>query len=116
MHPNANQPQEFNPRKIYETLTKLGTEWADAQATSELLDETRKSVLAQLANESNESSMAAKENYALRHEEYRRHLEAMVNAKKVANRARVKYDSAKVYVELLRTKEANERAANKFST
>lgn len=107
---------EFNPRKIYETLVKLGTDWADTDATASLFEENKKSVLAQIAATSNESSVAAKESFALRHEDYIRHIGSMVEARKEANRARVKYESGKTFVELLRTKEANERATNKFST
>lgn len=104
---------QFNPTDIYEKLVKLGEEWADTQAAADLLEETRKSVLSQLSTESNETSVAAKESFALRHADYKRHIESMVSTRKAANKARVRYDSAKVFSELMRTAAANERAANR---
>lgn len=105
----------FDPNGVYEQLVRLGEEWADAHGAAELLEETKKSVLANLAADSNESSMAAKENYALRHEDYRKHLTAMVASRKAANKAKVRYDSAKIWAELKRTEAANERATKGFA-
>ena len=101
---------------VYEKLMAAGEAWADANAAADILEETKNTVLAQLAADSNESSVAAKENYARAHPDFDRHLRAMVNARKAANRAKVVYDSAKVWVECKRTESANERAANRVAT
>lgn len=100
---------QIDPHNLYEKLVKAGDEWAELNAAAELLEETKKTLVSQLAADSPESSMSAKEAWALRQEGYRRHVTSMVTARKAANKAKVKYDSAKVYVDLLRTSAANER-------
>ena len=107
---------DFNPRDIYERLERLGTDWANKKAIAEIAEETRKTLLAQLAYKSNESSVAAREQHALRHEDYLDHVNRMVEARREENIARVKYDAAKVWVECERTVAANERAANRSAT
>lgn len=98
---------------IHEKLVTLGEAWAESQAAAELLEENKKPLLSQLSTECNAESATAKEAYALRHEDYKKHLDIMVKARKAANKAKVRYDSAKVWVDLLRTQNANERAANR---
>lgn len=100
----------MNADKIYETVMKEGLEWADRNAAAEMLEETRKTVLAELGNRSGESSMAAKEAWALTQPEYRLHLTNQITARKEANRARVRYDSAKLLAELRRSEESTRRA------
>jgi len=47
---------------------------------------------------------------------YEAHIRSMVEARKAANLARVKWEAQKIYVELIRTKAASERAANREAT
>lgn len=103
-------PPKLNSERAYEELLKSGDDWADKQAAAELLEETKKSVLARLKNESGEKSDAAKETIALCHKDYREHLELMVEAKRAATRARVRYDAAKVLAEMRRSEESTRRA------
>lgn len=103
----------MNPHEIHEKLVTLGEEWAENQAAAELLEECKKPLISQLSTECNEASATAKEAYALRHADYKKHIEIMVKARKSANKSKVRYDSAKVWVDLLRTQNANERAANR---
>lgn len=100
----------FDADKTYDALIRAGEAWADADAAASLLEETRKSMLAQLMAESDSSSIAGKEMAALGHPDYRRHVEGMVSARKAANKARVRYDSAKVLSELRRSQESTRRA------
>ena len=102
---------QSDPHDIYERLVNLGGQWADAHAAAELLEETKKTLLAELMTECDEKSSVAKETYALRQKRYFDHVEEMVMARKAANRAKVRYDAAKVEVDMERTKAANERAA-----
>lgn len=101
------------PVEIYEELVRLGLEWADANAAADLLEETKKPLISQLSTECEEKSAVARENYALRHAEYEKHIRTMVATRKLANKAKVRFDSYKIYVDLLRTQNANERAANR---
>ncbi len=96
--------------RIYEQVVKAGEEWSDLDAAASLMEETRKSVLAKLMNESPAASIAAKEMYALAEDEYRKHVAGMVQARKLANKARVRYDSAKILAELRRSEESTRRA------
>lgn len=101
----------LDPTDIYERLVKGGEEWADAQAAAELLEESKKTLVSQLGADSGLSSATAREAYAYAHDDYIDHVQRMVEARKHANKCKVRYDSAKIWAELLRTKNANERAA-----
>lgn len=103
----------FKPHDIYEQLVTMGTEWADSNAAAEILEETKKTLIAELMADCDEKTWSAKENYALRQKKYLEHIEIMTMARKTSNRAKVKYDSTRVYADLLRTQNANERAANR---
>lgn len=97
--------------RIYDEISKAGEAWADAEAAADLLEETKKSVLAKLMIECNQSNTSAgREMYALADPEFRKHIEGMVAARRAANKARVRYDSAKVLAELRRSEESTRRA------
>jgi len=103
---------QITPDNVYERLSKLGEEWAAANEQAELLEELRKTVIAQLGTEI-DGSQAAKEQYALRNDKYDKHIRGMVAARKDANVKRVRYDSARVSVDVWRTRAASERVALK---
>jgi hypothetical protein len=103
----------FNPTEIAERMRLAGEEWSDLDAAANMLEESRKSVLAELINQSKGGSIAAKESEALANPAYKLHITNMVNARREANRARVKYDTARAWVELVRTSEATKRAEMK---
>ncbi len=100
----------FDPTEIAERMRLAGEEWSDLDCAANLLEESRKSVLAELVNQSKGGSIAAKESEALANPAYKLHITNMVNARREANRARVKYDTARAWVELVRTSEATKRA------
>jgi len=100
----------FDPTVMYDKIVKAGEEWADAEAAADLLEETKKSVLAKLMNEAGHASMAGKEMQALADAKYTEFVKGMVAARKTANKARVRYDSAKVLAELRRSQESTKRA------
>lgn len=100
----------LNSDEIYANLIKAGETWADAEAAAQLLEETRKTVLAECEAKAEASSMAMKEMIALADPVYKEHVAGMVRARKAANKARVRYDSAKVLSELRRSEESSRRA------
>jgi len=106
----------MNPLDLHERLVTKGTEWAEAEYRASCLEETRKTLLAQLMQKSTLGSMSAKETEAMASDEYETHIEGMCEARYLANKAKVEYDSAKAFIELLRTQSANERAANRVAT
>ncbi len=100
----------FDPAKVYQQIVDAGIAWADAEAAASLLEETRKSVLAKAMNDSASSSIAGKEMLALGSDEYVDFVGGMVKARAAANKARVRYDSAKILAELRRSEESTKRA------
>lgn len=107
-----NPLANLDPRSIFDRLVMLGEEWADAHAAASFLEETQKPLLARLTLENMDGSTtrAQAEVEALAADEYNRHLDRMVAARRKANVARVRYQSAQVWAELLRSANANRRA------
>ena len=56
---------DFNPEILYKRLTEAGEDWTDKNAAAELLEETRKTVLAELMVGEG-GAMSAKEAAALK--------------------------------------------------
>lgn len=100
----------MDAEKIYDSLVQAGDDWSDAEAAASLLEEARRSVLAKLMAEAESPTNAGKEMQALASDDYREHIDKMVAARQAANKARVRYDSAKVLAELRRSQESTRRA------
>src|SRR5687767_1346898 len=100
----------MSPDEIFERMVAAGNDWADLNAAAEALEEQLKSVKAQLMVSSTHTSAAGKEMEALADESYREYVKQMTNARKLANRARVKFDSIKAWIELTRSVESTKRA------
>lgn len=105
---------EYSPELIYAALLESGAAWADAEAGAALLEETRRSLVAELKLMTDEKSDAARETAALAAPAYRQHVELMVAARRTANHSKVKYDAVKVLAEARRTEAANRRAEIAF--
>jgi membrane-bound lytic murein transglycosylase MltF len=100
---------EFDPNRIYHEIVLAGEDWTDKEAAAELLEETKKTVLAELM-QTFQGSTAERERNALAHPAYKLHLTHMSAARKEANRARVRYDAVRVLSEMRRTQESTRRA------
>ena len=101
----------LDPEKIYAKLMSAGEDWADKKAAAELLEETKKSVLSQQKTElGRDKSDAAAETLALCSQVYREHVRHMVEARRLADRARVLYDNLNTLMELRRSQESTRRA------
>lgn len=90
-------------------MVRLGISWAEKNAAADLLEESKKSVLAELAQKAT-GGVAERERVALASDVYQAHLIAMVNARRDANIARVNYDGAKAWLEMARSVESTRRA------
>lgn len=99
---------DFAPEAIYKQLLQAGEDWADKEAGADVLEETKKTVLAELMN-GLDGSASERERRALADPAFRLHLTNMTTARKEANRARVRYDACKVLAELRRTQESTRR-------
>jgi len=100
----------INPNEVYEKLRLSGEEWAEADYLASLFEETRRSLKSKLMVGSGETSVAKAEMVAEANDEYREHIKKMVDLRRLAIRAKVKYDSVKAWVEMTRTLEASNRA------
>lgn len=96
--------------RVYDALIKSGDDWSDKDAAASLLEETKKTLLAKLKNEADGKSDASKETLALCHPDYAEHIGLMVEARRVANKARVRYDANKTLAEMRRSEESTRRA------
>ena len=101
---------KLDAEQIYAKLIESGDAWSDAEAAADLLERTRPSVLAKLKNETGAKSDAASETLALADQGYIDFVTGMVQARKVANKAKVRYESAKTLSELRRSEESTRRA------
>lgn len=113
----GNPLARLDPGSIYSRLCSLGEEWAEAQAVAQLLEETLKATLSRLVLDrmGEATSKAQAEVMALASDEYRAHVEEMVEAKRRANVARVRYSSGQMWAELLRSQHATRRAEMQFA-
>ena len=104
----------LDPEELYAELRSRGDAWADADAAYKALDDVTKTVLAECEIEARKdeanTTQAAIERAGRVAQAYRDHLMALGQARKAANRARVSYDTYGVYVELIRSKAATDRA------
>jgi len=100
---------DFDPDRIRTRLVEVGEEWAELDAAANVLEETRKTILAEIMLKC-EGSQAAKEMQALADPSYKLHVTKMVAARKEANRAKVKFETGKMWAELMRTRESTRRA------
>lgn len=112
----------MDPNELVSTVENLGIEWANADEEANLLEEVKKTLLAKFITEIQAQPAGGKsvpmnmaETRAMARPEYKEHLEAMVRKRAEANRLRVRYDSGRVKIELLRSLLANERAAMQIS-
>lgn len=101
---------QYDPNELRQRLVDLGEAYADADAAANLLEETKTTLKAKLFKMSEEKSAAAREMEALADLDYHQHLEAMVEARRKATRAKVAYDSARVWIDMVRTLESSRRA------
>lgn len=97
--------------KITQRLVEAGEAWADREAAAQLLEETRKPLKGNIIAEllADKKPVTAAESLAYADPRYVEHVTKMVEARHAANKAKVRYDSGKIFTELLRTKEATKR-------
>lgn len=105
----------LDPEALYDQLRAFGEAWADADAAYRALDDVTKTVLAECeiearSKEDTGGTQAAIERAGRCSGKYRVHLRALADARKAANRARVNFETYQAYIELIRSKAANDRA------
>ena len=111
-HPQDDDVLHMDPDAEVSRVEDLGIEWADKDAAASILEETKKTLLAQLVQDEQRGSKAAggkvlsvaqAENNAMANPQYEAHLKLMIEARKESNRAKVRYDTGRVKIELMRS-------------
>ena len=101
----------LEPEKLAHELSVRGLDWADKDSAYKALDDATKSILSEcIASLNEELSATAAETKARRSPKFMEHLSDKAHARKECNRSRVNYDTYKAFVELVRSREATERA------
>lgn len=103
----------LNPDKIFNKLVTLGDEYADALYAYEMMADTEKSALADLMTRQSGKSNAENETLARASKEFQDRVRYTVELKRDMLKAKVKYDSAKKWADLIQTKAANMRVEYK---
>lgn len=99
------------PTEMAQKMVSLGNDWADKDAAASLLEETRKSLRAEIAGEyiAEGKKITHAELLAESDRQYKLHLEKMVEARRVATRAKINFEAHRVLIDLQRTAEATKR-------
>ena len=103
-------PDRLDPDALYNQLVDLGETWADQDAAASALEEALRGVKALAFLSSDGKNVAEREAKMNSDPSVTEHIGYMVEARRVANRSRVRYDVGKVRVELIRTLESTRRA------
>ena len=83
---------------------------AELDGAARMLEEMKKILLSELANQSGESSVAAAVHWAQKHEKFKTHITEMVEARTAANVAKAEWEATQMRFEAWRTKQATHRA------
>jgi hypothetical protein len=111
--------EKIDPAELVRRVIKAGDAWADADAAASSMEDSKKSILAELIlkftmmpkpDGKGLLSQIAAETNALADPAFTAHVELQVEMRRSANRMRVRYDLGKVYIDLLRSQEATRRA------
>jgi hypothetical protein len=102
----------FDPGEIANNFREHANDWADKNAAADLLEHMRTVLRSQIASKflQDLGSMNKAEAAAEATEEYSDHLKSMVEARRLANRARAQYEADKAYIDLIRSQESTRRA------
>lgn len=113
MNALTNRPAYIDTDALCAEAEKAGVAWARAKSAADLLEETKKTVLARCMASRIEAKMATNraETFALADPVYENFVRGMVAAGEARDVARVRYDILKTRIELLRTNASTERAA-----
>lgn len=99
-----------DPARLAQAIVSRGELWSDANGAAELLEETKGTLLAKLLREHFELPAWKAEAMAKSDPRYEDHVRAMVDARRLSNLARVRYDGAKAMGEFMRSAESTRRA------
>lgn len=102
--------RDTDPHRAIDFIIENGRKFAQAKANRVHLDEFRKSKKALLMNQSTETTVNAREQFAYSHPEYIQVLEGIKQAVEVEEELRWMLVAAQARVEVWRSQEASNRA------
>ena len=102
----------FDPNVLMKRAEKLGDDWAEKDAAFGMLDDTKKNLvgklMASLLDEGIPTSKA--EHYAHAKKDYEDYIKELGKARLAKNKSSVKYKTYLKWLDMIQTKEANQRA------
>jgi hypothetical protein len=103
----------FDPKNLAEKFEKYGNDWCQKKAAADLLLRTSKNLKAKICLEKlpDAGSVAKADIMAEASHEYDEQCKMAIEAQRQENLAWVKFEQAKVYIDLIRSQQATERAA-----
>ena len=99
-----------DPARFAQSIVARGEIWCDANAAADLLEETKGTLLATIIRDHMDLPAWKADAEAKADGRYIMHIESMVEARRLANLARVRYDGAKAMGEFARSAESTRRA------
>lgn len=102
---NSNLP-------LYEQFRIAALEWTDAEAAASLLEDTKSAVMSEMMGKAmaeGAKSIAAAEQAVKSTQEWRDHVTSIIEARQVANRAKVEVEYIKMRFQEHMSQEANAR-------
>lgn len=108
-------PNHYSPDEVFRQLEDAAEKMCDTEAVAKQMEEMKKSILASLTLEylAGEKSRTAAEVRALADDRYATHITGMVEAARLANRAKAHYHNLRALADARRTQEASIRAMTK---
>ncbi len=107
-----NNENQFNPHDLANRHLEHGNDRSDKRAAADVLEAAVKRLKAQLALKyiKDAGSVAKAELYALADDTYAQMMDQAIEARRLANRADVLFDTDKVYIDMKRSEESTRRA------
>ena len=106
----------FDPNVMVKRAEKLGDDWAEKDAAFGMLDDTKKNLEGKLVSPLLDEGMPVTKAvyYAHAKQEYADYIKNLSEAREAKNKASVKYKTYLKWIDLIQTKEANQRAEMKI--
>ena len=106
----------FDPNVMVKRAEKLGDDWAEKDAAFGMLDDTKKNLEGKLVSPLLDEGIPVTKAvyYAHAKQEYANYIKNLSEAREAKNKASVKYKTYLKWIDLIQTKEANQRAEMKI--
>lgn len=110
MKPDSLPAMLSDPARFAQGIVARGELWAEADAAASVLEETKGTLFAKLIKEHFDQPAWKADALAKADPRYEEHIRSMVDARRLATLAKVRYDGAKAMGEFARSAESTRRA------